>query len=415
MAPRFALALALLSTALACSATNQQATSQGSATGSTGGAGSAASSSAASGGAGGLTGAGGSFTSGGGSHATGGGCTGVAKTANPVPLDIFVMLDQSGSMSMDAGNGLTRWQNVKAAVTAFVQQPNVAGLGMGIQYFGQPDALVPGCPAMACSVDTDCTDGCTTCGPGGVCHGPYNGDIDSCDPVEYAWAEVPIQPLPGVANAILGSMGMHTPGTNTPTSPALQGAVDYATAWATAHPTHITAVALATDGDPSECDVDLTNIDAIAAAGFAGTPSIKTFVIGVGPSTMALDGIAAAGGTTAAFHVDVTSMATQQLLQVLNTLRGAAIACTYQIPPPPMGKTEDFSLVNVEYRPSKGPHVTIPKVTGLPACPASGNGWYYDDDANPTEIIVCPATCTALSKNTGGEVDVVIGCETILN
>src|SRR5688572_4479029 len=55
-------------------------------------------------------------------------CTGVALHAEPFPLDIFVMLDQSGSMSMDAGNLLTRWQTVKNAITQFVQQDEVAGI-----------------------------------------------------------------------------------------------------------------------------------------------------------------------------------------------------------------------------------------------------------------------------------------------
>jgi hypothetical protein len=303
---------------------------------------------------------------------------------------------------------------VKAAVTAFVQQPDVAGVGMGIQYFGVPDALVQGCPSHACAADTDCTNGCTTCGPGGVCHGPTNPDIDSCDPVEYAWAEVPIQPLPGVGPAILTSMGMHAPGTNTPTSPALQGAIDYATAWAKAHPTHITVVALATDGEPSECDTSLQDIDAIAAAGYAGTPSIKTFVVGVGPAISALDGIAAAGGTTAAFHVDLSTTATQELIDDLNQLHGAALACTYQIPAAPMGMTVDFTLVNVVLKPQKGGELVIPNVPDAAACPASGDAWYYDDEASPTEIIMCPATCAAFSMDTGGEVDVALGCKTIL-
>jgi hypothetical protein len=278
----------------------------------------------------------------------------------------------------------------------------------------RPLPFVSGCPAFACTADADCANGCTTCGPGGVCHGPFNSDADTCDPAEYAWDEVPIQPLPGVAGAILSSLGMHAPGTNTPTSAALGGAIMYAKAWAQKHPTHITVVAFATDGDPSECDLDLGNIDALAAAGVMGTPSIRTFVLGVGPSTAALDGIAAAGGTTAAYHIDMNPMATQELVQNLNLIRGAALQCTYQIPPPPPGKTEDFSLVNVELDPGNGmAKVTVPQVADKGHCPASGDGWYYDDPTNPTEIIMCPTTCDTLSKDASGELDIVLGCQTI--
>src|SRR5512144_401278 len=37
-------------------------------------------------------------------------CVGDAEKAVPIPLDLFVMLDQSGSMLLDAGNQLSRWQ-----------------------------------------------------------------------------------------------------------------------------------------------------------------------------------------------------------------------------------------------------------------------------------------------------------------
>jgi hypothetical protein len=356
----------------------------------------------------------GGFTTSSGAGGSGGGCAGKALMAMPVPLDIFVMLDQSGSMSTDAGNGMSRWQTVKSALTSFTQQPSTAGIGLGLQYFGLPDPSVLGCTTMPCALDSDCTNGCTTCGPGGVCHSPYNPDIDTCVAGEYAWAEVPIAPLPGVAGAIFSSLGMHAPGTNTPTAPALEGAIDYAKAWAVAHPTHITFVAFATDGLPSECDTDPNTLHTIAAAGVAGTPSIKTFVIGVGPALQQLDDIAAAGGTTTAFHVDMSPTAEQAFVDAMNTIRGAGLACTFQIPPAAPGMMEDFSLVNVDYTPGNGgmKH-TIPNVKGKAQCPAQGEGWYYDSDAKPTEIILCDATCAVVSKDALGEVDIEVGCQTI--
>jgi hypothetical protein len=357
----------------------------------------------------------------GGSSGTGafGGCTGTAFKATPVPLDIFVMLDQSGSMLQDAGNGQNKWQAVKKALTSFMMEKAAAGIGLGIQYFGLPDPNVAGCPAIPCSQEGDCTavnPGCTTCGPGGVCHSAYNPDIDACDPVEYAWAEVPIAPLPGNGNAILASLGMHAPGTNTPTAPALQGAIDYARAWKTAHAGHVAVVALATDGLPSECDMDQSHLNDIAAKGLSGMPSIPTYVIGVGPALSELDAIASAGGTKVAFHVDLDPNVEQAFLDAMNTIRGAALGCKYQIPPPPQGKALDFDLVNVDYTPGGGGmKTTIPKVDSPAQCPASGDAWYYDDSASPTAIVLCDATCGVVSKDVmGGEVDIVLGCETIV-
>jgi hypothetical protein len=362
------------------------------------------------------TGNGGGFTSatGGGAGGSGGGCVGTSIKAEPSPLDIFVMLDQSGSMLQDAGNSLSRWKTIQSALTAFVKQPATSGIGMGLQFFGLPQPSVPGCSAFPCSKDADCGNGCTVCMPQGLCQAPFNPDVDSCDAVDYAWAEVPIQPLPGAGNAILTSIAAHAPGTNTPTAPALQGAIDHATAWQKAHPGRLTVVAFATDGLPSECDLDPAHLAAIATAGYVGAPSIKTFVIGVGPALQELDAIAAAGGTATAFHVDVDPTATDLLVSALNTIRGAAIACTYQLPAPPPGKTLDFDLVNVTYTPGGGAATSIPRVADKAHCPPGGDAWYYDGGAVPTAILLCGATCATVSKDLMAEVEVVLGCSTIV-
>lgn len=345
----------------------------------------------------------------------GGGCAGTSVKAEPVPLDIFVMLDQSGSMSMDAGNNLSRWQTVRTALQTFVLDPKSDGIGFGIQYFGQPTPLIPGCNQMACLDDLDCTGGCGPCLPQGICGGPFNPDEDSCAAVDYAWADVPIAELPGVGNDILVSMGMHAPGTNTPTSPALEGAIMYAKAWAMAHPTHITVVAFATDGEPAICGTDMAAINAIAAAGFDDAPSIKTYVVGVGPALNALDGIAAAGGTTEAFHVDLDPMATEQFTQAMNTIRGASLACNFMVPEPPDGMTADYDAVNVAYTPGDGSAQQVfPRVDDQAHCPVTGDGWYYDDPLAPTQILFCQPTCDKVAGDIMAEIDIVLGCATII-
>src|SRR5262249_24841427 len=159
------------------------------------------------------------------------------------------------------------------------------------------------------------------------CYGASS--FDSCNSVDYATADVPIAPLPGVASSIINSINAHGPNTGTPTLPALAGAIAYARTWAVAHPGHVVIDIFATDGEPGECDTDLNHINAVAAAGVAGTPKILTFVIGVGQLQAALNGIAAAGGTGQAFIVDTNTMATQQFLAALNMIRGTALGCNY--------------------------------------------------------------------------------------
>jgi hypothetical protein len=375
------------------------------------------------GGGGGSAGAGGEGGSGetlsassvGGASGVGGGCTGTSSKARPSPLDIFVMLDQSSSMSEDAGNGQSRWDTVTGALTSFVFAEDAQGIGIGLQYFGIPAPGIPGCYQLSCTNDDDCA-GCGQClVASGVCQAPWNPDVDSCDASDYAWAEVPIQPLPDGASAILASLAWHQPSTNTPTEPALAGAILYAKAWAIAHPDRPTVVAFATDGGPGECNTDLGYIGSIAADGLAGEPSIRTFVIGVGPLLDALDGIAASGGTGAAFHVDLEPTAEQQFLDAMNAIRAAALPCVYQIPDPPEGEALDYGLVNVTYAPGDGaPEQTIPRVAGAASCPPGGDGWYYDDPSIPAEIVLCEGTCDAVAADAGAVVSVVLGCETVV-
>jgi hypothetical protein len=321
---------------------------------------------------------------------------------------MYIMLDQSSSMKESAG-GSTKWDQVSKAINAFVAQPSMAGVGVGIQYFGVP-ANAASCPST-CTNNTQCNGG--ICLPFvNKCVCPGQGG-DSCTAADYAKPEIEISPLPGVAQQISASIGAHGPSTSTPTSAALQGAVDHAKAWAQAHAGHVTISVLATDGDPTECDTNLQNIDAIAATAANGNPKILTFVIGVGSSLSNLNGIAQAGGTGQAFLVDTGGNAQQQFLDALNKIRGQALGCVYTIPLPTSGQL-DFGSVNVVYKPGDGSQpVLLPKVNDKGSCPASGDAWYYDNNAALTQIVLCDASCTKVTGSKG-EVDIVIGCGTVV-
>ena len=339
-------------------------------------------------------------------------CATSVVSAQKIPLDLFVMLDQSSSMSDSVSGGGTKWQSVTAAITSFVGQPNLDGISVGLQFFGVPPGGAT-CSTLFCNVTADC--GPAACGPClfNVCTGAFAADGDSCTASDYAIANVEIAPLPGVASAITTSMASHSPSTSTPTSAALQGAIDHASAWAHSHVNDAVAVVLATDGDPTECDTTLADIDAIAAAGLTAMPKIMTFVIGVGSSLPSLNGIAAAGGTTSAFLVDTGGNVNQQFLAAMNAIRGAALGCKYQIPVPTSG-SPNYGEVNVVYTPGSGSSQTLPYVMSQSACPAMGNGWYYDNAANPTQIILCDPTCSTVEADQGGSVSIYLGCATVI-
>jgi len=250
----------------------------------------------------------------------------------------------------------------------------------------------------------------------------------SCDAGTYAAPAVDIAELPAVAPAILSAIAAFQPDGNTPSAPALNGAIEQAHDWVVAKPDHQVAVVLATDGLPSECIADpsgdpggIRGVAAAAAAGFADTPSVRTFVIGVfaAEETDApgnLDQIATAGGTEQAFLVTTGSSTDveQQFLDALDDIRAEGIACELQIPIPESGQP-DFARVNVYFTETDTAEVLY-YATDAAGCDAGKGDWYYgrDDAGHPTKIIACPATCARFQAATTGKVTIGVGCLTVV-
>jgi hypothetical protein len=419
------------------------------------------------------TGVGGDFSgssgsgadSGSGSSGVGGGCAGDVVKAEQSPLDLAIMLDDSGSMTELAGNGQnapTKWAAVSSALSGFYADPSSDGIGVALQFFplntdscsasnacpaGAGTCLLKTCESglQACTSNSDCGGGdncvdlgaCASnpgilCWPAGLyCNFPFDPCVQvtnsvcsvalSCDPADYGTPSVDWGILPGHATALDTTAQAITPSGGTPTSVALQGAIDTAKARALAEPDHTVVAVLATDGVPTRCDpTDTASIAAIAAAGLAGTPSIPTFVIGVFPSNdmtaqNTVNAIAAAGGTGQAFLIDAGGNVAQDFQDALNVIRNASLACEYFVPQPPAGETINYSQVNVEHTPDGGSASTIFYVGSAANCDPTDGGWYYDVDpsqGDPTKILVCPSTCDVFKG--GGQVDIQVGCATVL-
>jgi hypothetical protein len=70
------------------------------------------------------------------------------------------------------------------------------------------------------------------------------------------------------------------------------------------------------------------------------------------------------------------------------------------------------SLLNIKARIGDGGEAKlISRFVNAAACTADG-GWFYDDDLKPTRVILCPATCEALSVP-GSSLDFIVGCDLI--
>jgi hypothetical protein len=86
-------------------------------------------------------------------------CLNQAREALPVGLDIYVMLDSSLSMKdlLPQTPGATarvldKWTSVQRSLEAFLEAPETADIGIGLQYFPQVAVGVP----FSCSDNEDC-------------------------------------------------------------------------------------------------------------------------------------------------------------------------------------------------------------------------------------------------------------------
>src|SRR6187401_2962025 len=62
-------------------------------------------------------------------------CAAQAYEGEAVPLDIYIMFDQSGSMLNDVG-GITRLDAIERAAGTFLRDPASSEIGVGVGYFG---------------------------------------------------------------------------------------------------------------------------------------------------------------------------------------------------------------------------------------------------------------------------------------
>src|SRR5690606_1759529 len=150
------------------------------------------------------------------------GCVGQQFAGEAIPTDVYIMFDQSCSMSCPverSGRGQCcmggpdpRIDPVRAAVDSFLRDEDSNGMGVGIGYFGYMEV------------------GST-----------------SCDPDDYSEPDVPIAPLPGNAGALTSSLNSVEPTGETPTGSAIRGACDYTTQFKSNNPGRNVVILLVTD------------------------------------------------------------------------------------------------------------------------------------------------------------------------
>ena len=249
------------------------------------------------------------------------GCTGITYEGENVPLDIYVMFDLSCSMSCTVDqSGCCKDSNdvapesdwritpVRQAMRHFLEDPQSAGIGVGLGMFGDH-------PLSS------------------------NNDPMVCSVAGHADAEVPIGVLPGSAPSLIAALDAGEPQGGTPTHLALDGACLYANDWKAQNPGHKVVILLVTDGIPEySCGANITSAVAAASNCFDGGAGREIYVLGVeannNNSLTQLDDIAEAGGTERAYLTDADDVA-GSVLAALNAIRAdASIPCTLNVHPP---------------------------------------------------------------------------------
>jgi hypothetical protein len=327
-------------------------------------------------------------------------CNAQVREGQRVPIDMYFLVDSSGSMAERVTGG-SKWDVVSSALVAFLNDPRNTGTGVGIGYF----------PAAAQSSCAPGQAGCLCIPLVNICFSTEGG---SCTASDYSKPAVPMA-LPPQLAAVISDIGGHAIGGGTPTRPALDGALQYLSQWSIQHPERKPLLVLATDGEPSGCDPNTSqHVADVAAAALAGPHAIRTFVIGVGSSLTSLNLVAQAGGTNQAFLVDTGGDVAKAFADALDQIRGAASSCDFAIPGTgAAGEPIDPSKVNVSYTASGSSSPTrVPQTfMGDPSNCDSAGGWYYDHPTAPTAIKLCEATCRSLSSSA---IQVEFGCDTVV-
>jgi hypothetical protein len=288
------------------------------------------------------------------------------------------------------------WAPAEVALKAFVNDPASAGIDVALQFF----------PATL---------------------------LDACDGSGLVTPTVPMGRLPDNAMAIAAALDARpiAGGLGTPIEAALRGATKYCTQFQTDNPMEKCVAVLVTDGAPSTCELNTTNLANISGTAF--TQTVTTFAVGfTGANFALLDAIAMAGGAEdcslagAGFACDISG-GPSQLVDALKTIRDVVttvttkteivttvketpLACEWEIPAPPKGEVFDRTLVNVKLT-APGTDLALGLVDSVDACAA--RGWYYDDPAAPKRIIACPETCDTITTTIGAKIDILLGCLTV--
>jgi hypothetical protein len=312
------------------------------------------------------------------------------------PIDMYVMLDQSGSMGSDCNVGSTtssKWCNAINALSAYFKSSASTGHAAALQYFALSNPI--------------------------QCNGA--GYDVSAVPGGDGYVSLP-------SNAFDSNLNSHTPSTNTPHEAAIRGIIGFTGRPINRRPGRTPIGILITDGDPccGECNESISSLRGLLQTHFNNT-GIRTFVIGMtGANFNNLEQYAIGGngplhndsvnsiadtcgnGSGPCRHWNVGSGASSVFVEALKSIQAAAVGCAHPMP------TTDAGVVNpdaaqIEYMPNgQPPPQQLTRVSGAAQCVP--DGWYYDNNTTPTMINLCPSICSTVQGDANAKLKVLLYC-----
>jgi hypothetical protein len=284
----------------------------------------------------------------------------------------------------------------------------------GAMMFPQGDKPITCCYISSTYNDVRCN--CTS--------GQLPGEYPRCDPKTYT-APVPVADLTmQQASDIMAYISSSDKEFywGTPLAPALSAAIAMQQA---SQLKGTKSVILLTDGYPTSCDTaqdpnanDIQRVIDAAATGVKGNNLVRTFVMGVidgtkGANPDHLSRIAQAGGTAryagcennkdCFYALNANTFATD-IKKAFDAIALQAFDCTFDLPPPEMGATNDLSKVNVQI-------VTTNGTTVLSRDVSHQSGWDYLP--NMTQVQLYGSACQQVKDDDMSKVEIVVGCKTM--
>jgi hypothetical protein len=322
-------------------------------------------------------------------------CAGDTVEASPVPLDIYLMLDRTGSMGQTCnvswpGNptAASKWCYAINAIAGYIQDPGSNGNRMAIRLFA-----------------TNLNNG-------------------QCNGAGFSTPAVGLVDLTAQAQQIITAMNNKTPNGTTPTEGALRGIAAYTASIQT--PGRVTIGILVTDGEPTDCNQSDSALATIVANHFANT-GIHIFMIGMTgasfnrletwanyPGAISHDDTndACGNGNGPCHHYNVGDGDPAVFIWALQQIQNAVLGCTYNVPAPSDGGVLDPNAVIIEYQPGgQPPGQQLDRVTDASGCANNPNGWYYNDNNNPTTIQLCSGVCATVQADPNAKVNILLGCQ----